>query len=113
MTYEPEAFGGLPKATFSRALAAEGIPCGGYTYPLYDNPMFDRETGRVEGAQGRFRCMPCPVSEWACGEGGFNFSKSMLLDEPDGMNDVVDAIAKVKENAGELLHLGDAELAEN
>lgn len=109
MTYEPEAFEGLPKATFSRALTAEGIPCGGYTYPLYDNPMFDRETGRVEGAQGGFRCMPCPVSEWACEEGVFNFSQSMLLDEPDGMNDIVDAIAKVKENAGELLHLGDAE----
>ncbi len=103
MTCEPEAFGGLPKATFSSALTAEGIPCGGYTYPLYDNPMFDRETGRVEGAQGGFRCLPCPVSEWACEEGVFNFSQSMLLDEPDGMNDIVDAIAKVKENVGELL----------
>ena len=100
MTYNEDAFGGLPKETFRRALEAEGIPNGGYTYPLYDNPMFNTETGEVAGAQGRCRVMPCPVSAWACRDGVFNLAQSVLLDEPDGMNDIVTAIEKVKANAG-------------
>jgi len=103
MTYNGDAFEGLSKETFSKALEAEGIPNGGYTYPLYDNPMFNKETGEVAGAQGRCRVMPCPVSEWACRDGVFNISQSMLLDEPDGMNDIVTAIEKVKANAGDLM----------
>ncbi len=103
MRYDAEAFGGLPKETFRSALEAEGIPNGGYTYPLYDNPMFDTQTGEVAGAQGRCRVMPCPVSEWACRDGVFNIAQSVLLDEPDGMDDIVAAIEKVKANAGALL----------
>ncbi|MDA0747234.1 MAG: DegT/DnrJ/EryC1/StrS family aminotransferase [bacterium] len=103
MTYHPEAFEGLPKELFKEALAAEGILTGGYGYPLYDNPMYIQETGKVVGAHSKFRKMPCPVSEWACSEGIFSISQSMLLDGPDGMNDIVNAIAKVKANAGDLL----------
>jgi hypothetical protein len=103
-TYHPEAFDGLPKATFLKAMNAEGIPCGGgYATPLYDNPMFDRETGRVSGGHAKFRAMPCPAAEWACKEGAILFSQSVLLAGPDDMNDVVTAAAKVKENAKELL----------
>jgi hypothetical protein len=64
--------------------------------------MFDRETGKVAGARSTFRTMPCPVVEWACDEGIFAFSQSQLLDEPDGMDDMVEAIAKVKAEAGDL-----------
>ena len=103
MTYNADAFKGLPKETFHRALEAEGIPNGGYTYPLYDNPMFNKGTGEVAGAQGRCRVMPCPVSEWACGDGVFNIAQSVLLDDADGMNDIVTAMEKVKANADALL----------
>ena len=106
MTYNSEAFSGLSKAKFSEAMIAEGIPCGGYAYPLYGNPMFDGETGRVEGAPGSVRVMPCPVSDWACDEGIFNIAQSTLLDEPDGMNEIVEAIAKVQEHAEELATKG-------
>ena len=107
MVYHREVFEGLSMETFRKALAAEGIPCGGYTFPLYDNPMFDAESGRVEGAQGGFRKMPCPVTEWACNEGVFNISQSLLLDTPDGMEQVVAAISRVKENAGDLLKMDE------
>ena len=103
MTYHSEEFQGLSMNTFREALAAEGVPCGGYTFPLYDNPMFDAESGRIKGAQGRFRKMPCPVTEWACESGVFNFAQSLLLDEPDGMDEVAAAVSKVKDNAPDLL----------
>lgn len=103
MTYRAEAFEGLSRAAFAEALAAEGIPSGGYPYPLYGNPMFDRKTGRVAGAHAKYREMPCPVAEWACRDGAVFFAQSTLLDGPDGMNDIVAAIAKIKENAGALV----------
>ena len=103
VNYRPEAFAGLSKATFLEALSAEGVPTGGYNTPLYKNPMFDRETGKVAGARSTFRVMPCPVTEWACDEGVFAFSQSQLLDEPDGMDDIVEAILRVRKSAGELL----------
>jgi len=103
MVYHCEAFEGLPIEIFRKALAAEAVPCGGYTFPMYDNPMFNKDTGQVVGAQGSYRKMSCPVTEWACTEGVFNFAQSLLLDEPDGVDEVVTAIAKVKDNAGELL----------
>ena len=103
MSYHPEAFGGLPKAAFTEALEAEGIPCGGYPYPIHHNPAFDGRTGKVHDSRGTFRAMPCPVAEQACAEGTVFFTQSMLLDEPDGMNDIVTAVAKVKDNADSLL----------
>src|SRR5262249_48868705 len=39
--YSEEGFEGLPRDRFLEALAAEGIPgIGGYSHPLYRNPMF-------------------------------------------------------------------------
>lgn len=105
-TYHPEAFEGLPKADFLRAMNAEGIPCtGGYIAPLQGNPMFDRATGRVKGGHSRFREMPCPNAEWACREGAILFSQSVLLSGPDDMNDIVAAVAKVKAGAKDLADL--------
>ena len=105
IAYHPEAFEGLPKAILLEALNAEGIPCtGGYSYPLYDNPMFDRATGRVAGSRARFRSVPCPTSEWACSEGAVLVSQSMLLAGPDDVDDIVEAFARVKRHAGELLN---------
>ncbi len=106
-TYRPEAFDDLPKGTFLKAMNAEGIPCGGgYQFPLYGNPMFDRGTGRVNGGHAKFRAMPCPAAEWACKEGAVLFSQSTLLAGPDDMNDIVTAVARVKKHAKELLSAG-------
>ena len=100
--YDPGAFGGLSKATFTEALAAEGVPTGGYNTPLYKNPMFDLSEGSVAGARAKFRMTDCPVTEWACEEGVFSHSQQQLLDDPDGMDDIVEAIAKVRGEADEL-----------
>ena len=106
MTYHPDAFEDLAKSAFVDAINAEGIPCtGGYPYPLYGNPMFNRETGRVAGAHAGFRCMPCPVAEWACNEGAIFIPQSMLLAGQDDMDDIVAAIARIKAYAGELRRL--------
>ena len=106
-TYHPEAFEGLSKAAFLKAMNAEGIPCGGgYLYPLQENPMFDRGTGRVKGAHAKFRAMSCPNAEWACREGAVLFSQAMLLAGPDDMNDIVTAAARVKASAGDLVRAG-------
>src|SRR5690606_10816053 len=57
--YNPEAFGNMPRQDFIAALDAEGIPCfGGYTHPLYRNPMFLNK----DFWKGGFPCVP-PFAE--------------------------------------------------
>jgi dTDP-4-amino-4,6-dideoxygalactose transaminase len=104
--YEPQAFRGMTRAEFITALNAEGIPCmGGYTHPLYRNPMFLNK----DFWKGGFPCVKpfaedvdfasytqrCPVSEAACRETVW-LTQNMLLGEREDMDDVVEAIVKIQ-----------------
>jgi len=93
MRYDPAGFQGLDRSKFIEALQAEGVPCSpGYAQPLYKQPALSGQ---------RSRAMPCPVSEQACQEVIW-MSQSMLLAEPHEMDDVAQAIVKVRENINEL-----------
>ena len=93
MRYDPAGFQGLDRSKFIEALKAEGVPCSsGYAQPLYKQPALSDQ---------RSRAMPCPVSEQACQEVIW-MSQSMLLAEPGEMDDVAQAIVKVRENINEL-----------
>ena len=93
LRYEAAGFAGVARDKFADALAAEGIPCStGYARPLYQQPPLNAEFSRI---------LPCPVAERACQEVIWIY-QSVLLAEPDAMDDIAQAIVKVRENVQEL-----------
>ncbi|MFB3814521.1 MAG: DegT/DnrJ/EryC1/StrS family aminotransferase [Terriglobales bacterium] len=118
--YSPEAFGGLPKSEFVKALAAEGVPCiGGYSHALYKNPMFRNKDFYPRGCPitcghysrdidyAAFEQL-CPVTERACRSEAVWLEHRLLLGSTQDMDDIVDAVEKVRSNAARLLQLASA-----
>jgi dTDP-4-amino-4,6-dideoxygalactose transaminase len=104
---------GISQRNFLEALAGEGIPCfGGYSHPLYKNPMFlDQDfyphgcpltcgyyAKPIEYASFEARC---PNSERACREMVW-LEHRLLLAEQRDMDDIVMAISKIHEYRSEL-----------
>lgn len=111
--YDPSEFG-VPRATFVRALQAEGIPVTeGYTVPLYLQPLFTRKAfGPYAGCFGThpdldYGEVSCPVCDRVCGaEGGWLY-QSVLLGSEEDMDDIAHAAAKVHEARAELLSFAE------
>jgi dTDP-4-amino-4,6-dideoxygalactose transaminase len=114
--YKPEGFYGLPKTEFVRALQAEGMGeiFGGYTTPLYQNPMFLEKNffggaypvdERVYGQQIDYSNFEelCPVSERACASEAVWIPQNMLLTDEEAMVDIARAVRKIQVHARELV----------
>jgi hypothetical protein len=112
LRYRPDAFSGLPKAQFVRALSAEGIApvMEGYITPLYRNPMF-LERNMWGGAcpldcprYGRIIdyaefAAKCPVAERACATEAVWLSHNALMAGEDEIHAIARAIQKVQRRA--------------
>jgi dTDP-4-amino-4,6-dideoxygalactose transaminase len=104
----------VTRALFLRALRAEGIPCGaGYEMPLYRNPLFlDSRTamqddcpfacGHPAAQAADYARTHLPVVEQLCAEETLWFPQPVLLGSHADMQDLVDAVAKLRANAGAL-----------
>jgi dTDP-4-amino-4,6-dideoxygalactose transaminase len=105
---------GVARATFIRALRAEGIPCGpGYEQPLYRNPLF-LEAHEVMKDDCPFACghpaaqatnyagVRLPNVERLCAEETLAFPQPVLLGTRQDMQDIVDAVAKLHANVAAL-----------
>jgi len=113
--YSQEGFGGLSRVQFLQALVAEGIPCmGGYSHPLYRNPMFVNKDFYPRGCPltcGHYGVDVdfmkyvdlCPVAERACGTEAVWLEHRLLLGIQQDVDDIADAIEKIRSNADELL----------
>ena len=113
--YSQLDFGGLPRAQFLRALAAEGVPSmGGYSHPLYRNPMFVNKDFYPRGCPltcGHYNqdvdfskyANLCPVAERACAAEAVWLEHRLLLGSGQDVDDIAHAIEKIRENAAELL----------
>ncbi len=103
--YDAEGFGGVPRERFRAALGAEGIPAGGgYSHPLYKNPLFtERRFGRIAEFVDfpDYRAAYCPNCERLCSE-RVSVSQACLLGDLEDMRDIVRAVKKIKENVDEL-----------
>ncbi|NOZ29221.1 MAG: DegT/DnrJ/EryC1/StrS family aminotransferase [Chloroflexi bacterium] len=107
--YNREHFDGLHRDRFVEALNAEGVPCGaGYGVPLYKQPAFKRE--RVEPLLHPaskpwpdYEHLHLPVAERFCAEEQITIPHQVLLADRSGIQAILDAVAKIKENVGELL----------
>ena len=106
--YNSEEFRGLPRSRFLEALRAEGIPCSpGYT-PLHRHRSMlklaqDPLLSQLYGKKVDYSTVELPVTERACNEESVWFYQNMLLGTREDMDDIVNAIAKIKENAEELM----------
>jgi dTDP-4-amino-4,6-dideoxygalactose transaminase len=93
MRFFPEGFQGVSRNRFVQALRAEGIPCStGYSMPLYAQPPLQAPRSRI---------LPCPTTEQACRESIW-LTQNLLLAEPAAMDQIAEAIFKIRENIGEL-----------
>jgi len=103
--YDAEAFGGVPRSKFLATLNAEGIPAGGgYSHPLYKNPLFtERRFGRIAEFVDfpDYRAVHCPNCERLCRECVY-IDQRCLLGTIDDMCDIVRAMEKIRENLDEL-----------
>ena len=101
--YDREAFGGLDKRAFARAVTAEGVWCNPmYDRPLYEEPMYDLKRMKVGGTDLPIRVMPCPECDRAAKEDLLCFPQTMLLAGPDELEMLPAAIQKVRDNLAEL-----------
>jgi dTDP-4-amino-4,6-dideoxygalactose transaminase len=92
--YDPAQFQGVSRDLFVKALEAEGVPCHiGYPWPLSANPLFANEP--------RIRDLYFPVAERICAE-TVVIPHQVLLGSREDLHDVVAAVAKIQQNAGEL-----------
>jgi dTDP-4-amino-4,6-dideoxygalactose transaminase len=107
--YRPGDFAGLPRARFLEALAAEGVPCSpGYT-PLNRQPFIKATLA----SRAYRRLYPpatldaweernlCPANDRLCEEAVW-LTQTMLLGPRPDMDDIADAIEKIRASAAEL-----------
>ena len=85
------ADGGLTKADFARALAAEGIPVFGGYVPLNRNQAVIDEIRRLGGTEPG----ACPNAERAAADEVMVFALPILMGTTADLDDVVTAVAKV------------------
>ena len=93
-----QKFGGQPRERFLEALTAEGIPCSRGYHPLYKQEFFKTPIQRPDGTQVDYSKLHLPVVEKVCDEEAVWLKQSLLLGDQDDMDDIVNAVKKIKEN---------------
>jgi dTDP-4-amino-4,6-dideoxygalactose transaminase len=110
--YNREAFGGVPRRTFLKALQAEGIPGSGGYSPLNKEPFI-----RSVLASRAYKALvsperlkrweernQCPANDRLCEEAVW-FGQTTLLAAKRDMDQIAEAIRKIQGQAGELRKL--------
>jgi len=101
--YFAEKCKGLPRAKFIDAMKAEGIPCApGYVCLYKQGLLASPQAKRILRADANYDIF-LPNAEKACYEEGMWLYQYMLLGTQKDMDDIVEAVVKVYENADELL----------
>lgn len=107
--YQKEQFKGLSRATFLKALRAEGIPNGDGYSTLNDQPYLEHALNTKNFRQAYPRHMldfenflernQCPENDKLCNEEAVRLSQWMLLGNRSDMDDITAAIEKIYNNA--------------
>ncbi|MBT5874151.1 MAG: DegT/DnrJ/EryC1/StrS family aminotransferase [Candidatus Latescibacteria bacterium] len=105
--YKSDSFGGSSKSHFVEALKAEGIPASpGYSIPLYRQPVFTDHRfgayGSAEASEIDYGALNLVETERACQDEAIWFGQSVLLGTKEDMDDIILAIAKIRERRSEL-----------
>lgn len=111
MSYHKEHFGGADRATFLKALSAEGVGLSPYIgNGLHREPWIEhileqrvyKEMFPKEHLQAYRENTACPNCDRVCDEMAMLWASGPLLATKDDMKEVVDAVMKVYENREEL-----------
>jgi L-glutamine:scyllo-inosose aminotransferase len=103
--YDATAFDGASRDRFVAAVEAEGIPCDGLFYePVYRSSMFTVDPAEFSALQGRLPWAEtrCPVTERAAYEESVWLHHQVLLGSEKDVDDIVEAIGKIRDNVDEL-----------
>lgn len=108
--YKKDAFKGMSKNAFIKALNAEGVPCsGGYASindkPYLQNAFQSKNFKRMYSPKELdFKAYKernqCPQNDIICEEQGVWFTQNILLGSRSDMDFIIDAIARIHKNAG-------------
>lgn len=107
--YSPEAFAGLSRNGFVKALRAEGIPCSpgydplnkaGFIRDALSSPAYRRVYGDAELARWAQRC-ECPENDKLCAESVWLY-QTTLLAERSAMDQIAEAVRKIHAHAAAL-----------
>jgi dTDP-4-amino-4,6-dideoxygalactose transaminase len=100
--YDSQSFGNIPVQTFRGALKAEGIPCfssASHQHPAYRSPVFYSPRRSYDEVH-------CPVAERAYTAEAVGLQATwVLLGDKEDMDEIADAILKIKHNLDELRSL--------
>ncbi|GAA4455209.1 DegT/DnrJ/EryC1/StrS family aminotransferase [Nibrella saemangeumensis] len=113
--YQKEAFKGLPRADFLKALNAEGIPCASGYAPLNKMPYlahafqtknFRRMYAKEQLDIKKYNAQnECPQNDKLCNEEAVWFQQNMLLGSQSDMSEIAAAINKIYQNADKIKSL--------
>ena len=110
MRYDANKFGGLPRATFLKALEAEGVPASGGYFPL-NKEAFLKNAFASRGFQAIYakerlarwhEQNHTPANDKLC-EDAVWLTQNMMIGPRRDMDQVAEAIRKIREHAGELI----------
>lgn len=109
LRYEAEAFDGIHRDRFAEALNAEGVPCDPYFYtPIYHRELFPLRASEYPCCRDRYgeeidpKSVSCPVAERAAYQEAIWFHHSLFMGSREDIDDIVEAIFKVRHHLGEL-----------
>ncbi len=111
--YSLDAFGGLPRDIFVKALQAEGIPCSTGYVPLYEQEFIKNtlkarkfqkifDPSRINQYYGYLSSVRCPITEKACRQEGVWIPQLVLLGTKEDMDSIIEAIQKIQSYGEEL-----------
>ncbi len=114
LRYDPAGFAGLPRATFLKALRAEGVPASSGYAPLNDEPFLANTFAtpgyqRIYGA-ATLKQWPernrTPQNARLCQEAVW-FTQTMLLGPRTDMDHIVEAVGRIQKHASEIARQSD------
>src|SRR5690242_13069147 len=108
--FQKDDFGGLPRVTFLKALAAEGVPCSRGYLPLNREPFLKtalesrayRKLFPEDVLKNWEERTECPANQQLCEEAVW-FTQNMFLGNKSDMDQIADAIRKIQKHAKELI----------
>ena len=108
--YDAQAFDGLSRDRFLAALSAEGIGAARGYNPLYREGVFAGNVhldefpfaARYYDGHVDYARVSCPACEHICDSGGFWMPQRYGLADAQAMDDIADAMIKIRDNLGEL-----------